>query len=40
MHEAQLSRKADRRWGLKLMIPFTGGLLGALLGVVGALLKG
>jgi hypothetical protein len=39
MHGAQLSRRADRRWGLNLMIPFSGGLLGALLGAAGALLK-
>ena len=39
MHGTQLSRKADKRWGLNLTIPFMGGLLGALLGVAGVLLK-
>jgi VIT1/CCC1 family predicted Fe2+/Mn2+ transporter len=37
IHGKQFSQKVDRRWLATMFIPFLGGLIGALMGLAGAL---
>lgn len=37
IHGKQFSQQVDRRWPITMLVPFVGGLIGALLGLAGAL---